>query len=202
MSPEEIKINEIKKIVSELSSIDADDRQKLLRELALLENIVVPHKKMGELKCGMKSVEIYTDGACKGNPGPGGFGTVLRYGSIEKRISKGFFLTTNNRMELTAAIEGFKVLNEPCNVELYSDSKYLIDGMSKGWASKWKANNWIKSDKKPALNTELWEQLLMYDSVHNVKYIWVKGHNGNKYNEECDKMAVAASESPTEIDIE
>ncbi len=144
-----------------------------------------------------KHVDIYTDGACKGNPGPGGYGIVLVYKGIEKQLSKGFFSTTNNRMELTAAITALSALNEPCSVTLYSDSKYLIDGMTKGWAAGWKKNNWIKSDKKKALNTDLWERMLALDEKHEIEYVWVKGHNGHKYNEICDTLAVEASESPT-----
>ena len=148
-----------------------------------------------------KHVDIYTDGACKGNPGPGGFGSILVYLSKEKRISKGFFCTTNNRMELLAAITALEALTESCSVTLYSDSKYLIDGMTKGWAEKWKANNWIKSDKKKALNTDLWEKMLHLDKQHNIEYVWVKGHNGHEYNEQCDRMAVSAAENPTEHDV-
>ncbi|MBE6718527.1 MAG: ribonuclease HI [Ruminococcaceae bacterium] len=148
-----------------------------------------------------KHVDIYTDGACKGNPGPGGFGSILVYLSKEKRISKGFFSTTNNRMELLAAITALEALTESCSVTLYSDSKYLIDGMTKGWAEKWKANNWIKSDKKKALNTDLWEKMLHLDKQHNIEYVWVKGHNGHEYNEQCDRMAVSAAENPTEHDV-
>ena len=144
-----------------------------------------------------KHVDIYTDGACKGNPGPGGYGIVLVYREIEKKISRGFRNTTNNRMELLAAITALEALNESCDISLYSDSKYLIDGMTKGWAKKWKANNWVKSDKKKALNTDLWEKMLTLDSKHTIEYIWVKGHNGHKYNEICDTLAVEAAETPT-----
>ena len=147
-----------------------------------------------------KHVDIYTDGACKGNPGPGGYGSILVYMSTEKRISKGYFSTTNNRMELRAAITALEALTESCSVTLYSDSKYLIDGMTKGWAKKWKANNWIKSDRKKALNIDLWEKMLKLDSSHDIEYVWVKGHNGHEYNEQCDRMAVEAAENPTEED--
>lgn len=147
-----------------------------------------------------KHVDIYTDGACKGNPGPGGYGIVLVYKGIEKSISKGFRNTTNNRMELLAAITALEALNESCDVTLYSDSKYLIDGMTKGWARSWKAKGWIKSDKKKALNTDLWDRMLTLDSKHDIEYRWVKGHNGHKYNELCDTMAVEAAEAPTEDD--
>lgn len=143
-----------------------------------------------------KHVDIYTDGACKGNPGPGGYGIVLVYREIEKKMSRGFRSTTNNRMELLAAITALEALNESCDVTLYSDSKYLIDGMTKGWAKSWKAKGWIKSDKKKALNTDLWDRMLTLDNTHDIKYVWVKGHNGHKYNEICDTLAVEAAESP------
>lgn len=148
-----------------------------------------------------KHVDIYTDGACKGNPGPGGYGIVLVYREIEKKMSRGFRSTTNNRMELLAAITALEALNESCDVTLYSDSKYLIDGMTKGWAKSWKAKGWIKSDKKKALNTDLWDRMLTLDNTHDIKYVWVKGHNGHKYNEICDTLAVEAAESPQYDDI-
>lgn len=149
-----------------------------------------------------KHVDIYTDGACKGNPGPGGYGIVLVYKSIQKKMSRGFFSTTNNRMELLAAITALEALNESCSVTLYSDSKYLIDGMTKGWAKGWKAKGWIKSDKKKALNTDLWDRMLTLDSIHDVTYVWVKGHNGHEFNEICDSLAVEAAEAPTAEDIQ
>ena len=149
----------------------------------------------------MKEVSLYTDGACRGNPGPGGWGAILVYGKYEKELSGGERETTNNRMELMAAISGLEALKEDCAVTLYSDSKYLIDGMTKGWAEKWKANNWIKSDKKKALNTDLWEKMLHLDKQHDIEYVWVKGHNGHEYNEQCDRMAVSAAENPTEHDV-
>ena len=124
----------------------------------------------------MKTVTIYTDGACSGNPGPGGWGAILRYRDTEKELSGGAAETTNNRMELTAVIEALRLLREPCIVELYSDSKYVIDALSKGWARGWKARGWVKSDKKPALNPDLWEQLLALPEVHQVRCHWVKGH--------------------------
>ncbi len=148
-----------------------------------------------------KHVDIYTDGACKGNPGPGGYGIVLVYRATEKKINRGFICTTNNRMELLAAITALEALNESCSVSLYSDSKYVIDGMTKGWAKKWKENNWIKGDKKKALNTDLWDRMLTLDKMHDIEYIWVKGHNGHKYNEICDKLAVESAENPTHQDI-
>ena len=142
----------------------------------------------------MKKVEIYTDGACRGNPGPGGWGVVLVYGRVEKELSGGEELTTNNRMELLAAINGLSALREPCEVTLYSDSKYVIDALEKGWARGWKAKGWIKSDKKPALNPDLWEILLGLCDYHKVNLHWVKGHASNPYNNRCDELAVAQSQ--------
>ena len=136
----------------------------------------------------MKTVTLYTDGACSGNPGPGGWGAILCY---ELSLSGGEAHTTNNRMELTAVIEGLKKLKEPCIVELYSDSKYVIDALSKGWAWGWKKKGWVKSDKKPALNPDLWDVLLALVQTHEVHYHWVKGHADNAYNNRCDAMAVA-----------
>ncbi len=140
----------------------------------------------------MKKVEIYTDGACTGNPGKGGYGAVLIYNGNEKRISKGFRKTTNNRMELMAAIDALSLLKEACIVDLYSDSKYLTDAVNQKWLYSWQKNGWKKSDKKPVLNRDLWEELLLLLSRHTVTFIWVKGHNGNPYNEVCDTMAVEA----------
>ena len=139
----------------------------------------------------MKTVTLYTDGACSGNPGPGGWGAILEYMGTEKELSGGATETTNNRMELTAVIEGLKALKEPCVVELYSDSKYVIDGLSKGWAAGWQKNGWRKADKKPALNPDLWEILLALVAVHQLRYHWVKGHADNPKNNRCDEMAVA-----------
>ena len=139
----------------------------------------------------MKTVTLYTDGACSGNPGPGGWGAILCYGEHELSLSGGEAHTTNNRMELTAVIEGLKKLKEPCIVELYSDSKYVIDALSKGWAWGWKKKGWVKSDKKPALNPDLWDVLLALVQTHEVHYHWVKGHAENVYNNRCDAMAVA-----------
>lgn len=139
----------------------------------------------------MKTVYIYTDGACSGNPGPGGWGAILRYNETEKQISGGEKMTTNNRMELTAVIEALKALKEECNVILTTDSKYVCDAVNKGWAKQWKNNGWRKADKKPALNSEMWDELLSLTEKHNVEFIWVKGHNGHRENELCDKMAVS-----------
>ena len=137
-----------------------------------------------------KYVEIFTDGACSGNPGPGGWGVVLRYGSTEKEMSGGEKQTTNNRMELTAAISGLAALKEPCKVRLVTDSKYVADGITKGWAKSWQKNGWKKADKKPALNPDLWEKLLELIDTHDVTIDWVKGHAGHPENERCDKLAV------------
>ena len=141
----------------------------------------------------MKTVYLYTDGACSGNPGPGGWGAILRYGSAEKELSGGERETTNNRMERTAVIASLSALKEPCAVTLYSDSKYVVDAIDKGWVYGWKKKGWIKSDKKPALNVDLWEQLLPLLSYHKVTFRWVKGHNEHPENERCDRLAVAES---------
>lgn len=139
----------------------------------------------------MKFVELFTDGACSGNPGPGGWGAVLRYNGREKELSGGEKETTNNRMELTAAIMGLAALKEPCEVRLVTDSKYVADGITKGWAESWRKNNWRKADKKPALNPDLWERLLDLVNTHKVTIEWVKGHAGHPENERCDQLAVA-----------
>ena len=136
-------------------------------------------------------VEIFTDGACSGNPGPGGWGVVLRYGKAEKELSGGEENTTNNRTELTAAIKGLSALKEPCVVKLVTDSKYVADGINQGWAASWRQNGWRKADKKPAQNIELWEELLNLLDVHDVKIEWVKGHAGHPENERCDALATA-----------
>lgn len=141
----------------------------------------------------MKTVTIYTDGACSGNPGPGGWGAILMYGEHRKELSGGEARTTNNRMELTAVIEALRCLKEPCTVELWSDSKYVIDGLSRGWAKSWRAKGWVKSDKKPALNPDLWERLLDLAETHELHYHWVKGHAENAFNNRCDELAVAES---------
>ena len=141
----------------------------------------------------MKKVDIFTDGACSGNPGPGGWGAVLRCGTAEKELSGGEKSTTNNRMELTAVISALSALKQPCIVTLCSDSKYVIDAVTKGWAKSWQKNNWIKSDKKPALNADLWERLLALLDQHDVSFVWIKGHAGHPENERCDQMAVEES---------
>ena len=139
----------------------------------------------------MKSVELFTDGSCSGNPGPGGWGAIVRYGKHEKGLSGGDAHTTNNRMELSAVIAGLEALKEPCAVTLTSDSKYVCDAITKGWARSWKKNGWRKSDKSPALNADLWERLLALLDIHSVTVVWVKGHAGHPENERCDRLAVA-----------
>lgn len=156
-------------------------------------NINTKNQHMLRLEIYMKRVTLYTDGACSGNPGPGGYGAILIYKGHEKEISGGEEMTTNNRMELMAAIAGLEAIREPCIVDLYSDSKYLVDGISKGWAASWRSRGWIKSDKKPALNPDLWERLLNLLETHKVTLHWVKGHAENEYNNRCDKLAVAES---------
>lgn len=141
----------------------------------------------------MKTVTIYTDGACSGNPGPGGWGAILMYGPHKKELSGGEAQTTNNRMELTGVITALEALKEPCTVELYSDSKYVIDALEKGWARGWRARGWVKGDKKPALNPDLWARLLELCEYHTVNLHWVKGHASNPYNNRCDELAVAES---------
>ena len=138
-----------------------------------------------------KTVNLYTDGACSGNPGPGGWCAILEYNGVEKVLSGGEAETTNNRMELLAAIRGLQALKEYCIVDLYSDSKYVIDALEKGWAAKWKMNGWRRADKKPALNADLWEQLIDLVTLHGVRYHWVKGHADNPYNNRCDQIAVS-----------
>lgn len=136
-------------------------------------------------------VEMFTDGACSGNPGLGGWGTILRCNGVEKELSGGEMQTTNNRMELSAVIHGLEALNRRCRVKIYSDSSYVVDGITKGWAKAWRKNGWIKSNKKPALNPDLWGQLLDLLSKHEYEFVWVKGHAGHPENERCDRLAVA-----------
>lgn len=142
----------------------------------------------------MKTVTIYTDGACSGNPGPGGWGAILIYGTHKRELSGGEPDTTNNRMELTAVIQALSLLKEPCAVDLWSDSKYVIDGLEKGWARGWKKRGWVKSDKKPALNPDLWDRLLELEEIHTLRCHWVKGHAENEYNNRCDELAVMESQ--------
>ena len=137
-----------------------------------------------------KQVYIFSDGACSGNPGPGGYGVILRCEGKEKELSGGEHQTTNNRMELTGVITGLEALKYPCKVTIQTDSKYVVDGIEKGWAKSWKKNNWIKSDKKPALNSDLWDRLLKLLDIHEVRFTWIKGHAGHPENERCDRLAV------------
>ena len=141
----------------------------------------------------MKKVTIYTDGGCTPNPGPGGYGIVLIYGEQRRELSGGYRSTTNNRMELTAAIRGLQALKEPCDVTLFSDSQYVVNGITKGWARTWKSKGWIKSDKRPAENIDLWEDLLNLCETHTVRFEWIRGHNGHAENECCDRLAGDAS---------
>ncbi len=143
----------------------------------------------------MKHVEIYTDGACRGNPGRGGWGAILIYGGKEKEISGGEPMTTNNRMELMGAISALELLKEPCDVTLTSDSKYLTDAINKGWLENWKKNGWKKADKKPVLNPELWQRLDALLQKHTVRFVWVHGHEGHVYNERCDVLATTYADS-------
>lgn len=143
----------------------------------------------------MKEVQIYTDGACRGNPGPGGWGAILVCGEHKKELSGGEPSTTNNRMELLAAIYALEQLKYPCLVTLTTDSKYLCDAINKGWALSWKRKGWMRSNKEPAANPDLWERLLKLLDIHKVEFVWVKGHNGHPYNERCDEMATAAADS-------
>ena len=143
----------------------------------------------------MKKVELYTDGACRGNPGRGGWGAILVYGDKKKELSGGEPMTTNNRMELMAAIEGLAALRVPCEVTLTSDSKYLVDAINKGWLESWKKNGWRKADKSAVLNVELWKKIDMLLAVHDVSFVWVHGHTGHPYNERCDALATAFADS-------
>ena len=141
----------------------------------------------------MKKVEIFTDGACSGNPGPGGWGTILRYNGVEKELSGGEANTTNNRMELSAVINGLKALKKPCEVTLYSDSQYVCNALKLGWAKKWRSQGWMRNKKDPALNPELWSELLDLCDKHQLEIVWVKGHAGHPENERCDRLAVEAA---------
>ncbi len=147
----------------------------------------------------LKKVEIFTDGACSGNPGPGGYGVILRYNGVEKELSGGDSQTTNNRMELTAAIRGLEALRERCSVTLYSDSKYLTDAINCGWAVKWRENGWMRTKREKALNPDLWERLLDLTDEHEVTFVWVKGHAGHPENERCDHLAVEQTEKHRQI---
>ena len=143
----------------------------------------------------MKEVSIYTDGACRGNPGPGGYGAILVYGEHERELSGGEAVTTNNRMELSAAIAALSALKEPCRVTLYSDSKYLVDAITLGWLDSWRLRGYKRGRNEPVLNADLWEELYALLSTHEVSLVWVKGHNGHAYNERCDALATAFADS-------
>lgn len=140
----------------------------------------------------MKRVTLYTDGACSGNPGVGGWGSVLIFNGHEKRISGAHPSTTNNRMELTAVIEGLKCLKQPCTVDVYSDSSYTVNAFEKGWIYDWERQDWQKADKKPVLNADLWQELFLLSKTHELNFIKVKGHADNEYNNICDKLATDA----------
>lgn len=148
----------------------------------------------------MKKIEIYTDGACSGNPGVGGYGIVFLYNTHRKEFSKGYKLTTNNRMETMAVIKSLKILKEPCNVTLYTDSSYVVNSINKGWVYNWKKNNWINSSKKPTPNVDLWEELLPLLEIHKVEFVWVKGHADNEENNRCDLLARQAMKNDTLLD--
>jgi|SRR5438552_7750171 len=142
----------------------------------------------------LKEITIFSDGACLGNPGPGGYGAVLIYRGHRRELAGGFSRTTNNRMELIAAISGLAALREPCSVTLFSDSEYVVNGMTKGWARRWRARGWRRENNKPALNWDLWDQLLQLTEKHRVTFQWVKGHAGHTENERCDQLAVEAAQ--------
>ncbi|MDR2055252.1 MAG: ribonuclease HI [Desulfovibrio sp.] len=141
----------------------------------------------------MKKVVVYTDGACLGNPGPGGWGAVLQHSGARKELSGGFALTTNNRMEIIAVLEGLAALREPCEVSLYTDSRYVSDALEKGWLDSWRSKNWLKSDKKPVKNIDLWQKLLPLLDRHKIRVHWLKGHAGHAENERCDELACRAA---------
>lgn len=142
-----------------------------------------------------KEVDLYTDGACSGNPGPGGYGAILIYNGVEKEISGGEKNTTNNKMEIMAVLKGLQMLKEPCKVTVYSDSAYVVNTIDKGWIYSWKKNNWRKSDKSQVKNIELWEEMLRLIKIHDITFVKVKGHSDNEYNNRCDKLAVSAREN-------
>lgn len=148
----------------------------------------------------MKDVQLYTDGACRGNPGRGGYGAILVWGKYEKELSGGEPVTTNNRMELRAAIEGLRALKEPCRVTLYSDSKYLVDAFTLGWVVDWERQNFRRGRTSEVKNPDLWEELISLCRTHSVTFVWVKGHNGHEYNERCDRLATAFADSFTETE--
>ena len=143
----------------------------------------------------MKKVDIYTDGACRGNPGKGGWGAILVYKSLERELSGGEAETTNNRMELSAVIAALSALKEPCEVRLTTDSQYVVNAIEKGWLASWKKNGWRKSDRGAVLNVDLWQKLVTLLETHEVTFVWVRGHNGHPYNERCDKLATDYADS-------
>ena len=143
----------------------------------------------------MKHVYVYTDGACRGNPGPGGWGAILAYGKVRRELSGGERLTTNNRMELSAVIAALSALKVECEVTLTTDSQYVVNAIEKGWLDSWRSNGWRKSDKSPVQNVDLWEQLITLLDRHKVSFVWVKGHNGHPYNERCDVLATSFADS-------
>lgn len=140
----------------------------------------------------MKKVRLITDGACSGNPGPGGYGSILKYGDHERELSGGYRRTTNNRMEIMAILEGLEALKRPCDVEVVSDSKYIVDAMHKGWPKSWAQKGWMRNKKERAKNADLWQKMLYLDGVHKLTFIWVKGHAGHEENERADQLAVEA----------
>lgn len=148
----------------------------------------------------MKSITLYADGACSGNPGPGGFGAILQCGSTVKELSGGYRHTTNNRMELRGVITGLQALKEPCAVTVVTDSQYVVNAMEQGWAKKWRANGWRRNKKDKAQNPDLWGTLLDLCEQHTIRFTWIRGHNGHAQNERCDELAVAAIKSENLLD--
>jgi ribonuclease HI len=157
------------------------------------EPVLVNINPTSESMSKLKQVVIYTDGACVGNPGPGGYGVVLLHGKHRKELSGGFRLTTNNRMEVFAAIVGLQALKTKCSVTIHTDSQYLVQTMMNGWAERWRARGWKRNKKDKAINPDLWETLLELSAQHEVKFVWVRGHAGNKENERCDQLAERAA---------
>lgn len=139
----------------------------------------------------MKKVDVFTDGACSGNPGPGGWGVILKYQDTTKELSGGDFITTNNKMEMTAVIKGLQALKEPCEVTLYTDSQYIVNSINKNWLWTWQLHNWKKSNGESVKNVDLWEEIISLIHTHDVKFVWVKGHNGHPENERCDRLATS-----------
>lgn len=144
----------------------------------------------------MKKVIVYTDGACSGNPGPGGYGVILQHGKHTKELSAGFQNTTNNRMEMMAVIAGLSALKEPCEVTVVTDSRYVVDAIEKGWVRRWEANGWMRNKEEKALNVDLWRRLLKLLEKHHVTFTWIRGHNHHPHNERCDRLAVVAAAQP------